>query len=32
MNNDLWEQYKEDFTDFIKAILKTCNPMAIYNL
>jgi hypothetical protein len=24
-NDDLWEQYKEDFTGFIEAIFKTCN-------
>ena len=32
LNNDLWEQYKEDFVDFIEAIFKACNPTAIYNL
>jgi hypothetical protein len=32
MNDDLWEQYREDFADFMEAILKTCNPIAIYNL
>jgi hypothetical protein len=32
LNNDLWEQYKEDFTDFTEAILKTYNPTTIYNL
>jgi hypothetical protein len=29
INNDLWEQYKEDFAGFIEAIFKTCN---IYKL
>ena len=24
INDDLWEQYKEDFTDFTEAIFKTC--------
>jgi len=28
-NDDLWEQYKEDFTGFIEVIFKTCN---IYKL
>ena len=32
MNDDLWEQYKEDFVDFMEAIFKACNPIAIYNL
>ena len=32
LNNDLQEQYKEDFIDFIEAIFKACNPTAIYNL
>jgi len=32
LNNDLWEQYKEDFADFTEAILKAYNPTAIYNL
>ena len=32
LNNDLQEQYKEDFADFIKAIFKAYNPVAIYNL
>ena len=30
-NNDLWEQFKEDFADFIEAISKTCS-LSIYNL
>ena len=32
LNNDLQEQYKEDFTDFMEAIFKAYNPTAIYNL
>ena len=32
INDNLWEQYQEDFADFIKAIFKTCNCIAIYNL
>jgi hypothetical protein len=32
INDDLWEQYKEDFTDFTKAIFKTCNLINICNL
>ena len=32
MNDDLWEQYKEDFMDFIKAIFKAYNPNTICNL
>ena len=32
LNNDLWEQYKEDFADFMEAILKAYNPNAIRNL
>ena len=32
LNNNLWEQYKEDFIDFIKAIFKAYNPNAIHNL
>ena len=32
INNDLWEQYQKDFTDFTKAIFKTCNRIATYNL
>ena len=32
MNVDLWEQYQEDFADFMEAILKACNPTAIHNL
>ena len=31
-NNDLWEQYKEDFADFMETIFKACNLAAICNL
>ena len=31
-NDDIWEQYKEDFVDFIEAIFKTCKLIIIYNL
>ena len=32
LNNNLWEQYKEDFADFTETIFKACNPNAIHNL
>ena len=32
MNNDLWEQYQEDFADFTEAIFKTYDRIATYNL
>jgi hypothetical protein len=32
LNDDLWEQYKEDFTDFMEAIFKAYDLTAIYNL
>jgi hypothetical protein len=32
LNDDLWEQYKEDFVDFMEAIFKACNFNAICNL
>ena len=32
INNDLWEQYQKDFTDFTEAIFKACNPITIYKL
>ena len=32
INDDLWEQYKEDFTDFTEDILKVYNPTTIRNL
>jgi hypothetical protein len=31
-NDDIWEQYKEDFIDFIKAIFKTYKLVIICNL
>ena len=31
-NDDLWEQYKEDFTGFIEAIFKTYSHIGICNL
>ena len=32
LNDNLQEQYKEDFVDFTEAILKAYNPTAIRNL
>ena len=32
INNDMWEQYKEDFADFMEATFKTCKLIVIYNL
>ncbi len=32
MDNNLWEQYQEDFIDFTEAIFKACNPVTICNL
>ena len=32
MNDDLWEQYKEDFAGFMEAIFKAYNLTPIYNL
>ena len=32
INNNLWEQYQEDFADFIEAIFKACNPTTIHKL
>ena len=31
-NDDMWEQYKEDFVDFTEAIFKAYNCIVIYNL
>ena len=31
-NDDMWEQYQEDFADFMETIFKTCNHIATYNL
>ena len=32
INNNIQEQYKEDFADFTEAIFKAYNPITIYNL
>ena len=32
MNDDMWEQYKEDFVDFTEAIFKACKLIALRNL
>ena len=32
LNNDLWEQYKEDFADFTETIFKACSIIPIRNL
>ena len=32
LNNDLWEQYKEDFVDFTEAVFKACSLITIYKL
>ena len=32
MNDDLWEQYQEDFADFTEAIFKTYDRIVTYNL
>ena len=32
INDDLQEQYQEDFMDFIEAIFKAYNSITIYNL
>ena len=32
MNDDLWEQYKEDFTDFTEATFKACSIIPVHNL
>jgi hypothetical protein len=32
INDDLWEQYKEDFADFTEPIFKTCNLTDVRNL
>jgi hypothetical protein len=31
-NDDIWEQYKEDFADFTEATFKACDRIALYNL
>ena len=32
MNDDLWEQYQEDFADFTEAIFKACKLIVTRNL
>src|SRR6266704_3555452 len=32
INDDLWEQYKEDFAGFMEAIFKACSIIPIHNL
>jgi hypothetical protein len=32
INNDMWEQYKEDFVDFIEATFKTYKLIITHNL
>ena len=32
INDDMWEQYKEDFVDFTEATFKACKLTAIHNL
>ena len=32
MNDDMWEQYKKDFADFIKATFKAYKLTITYNL
>ena len=32
INNNLWEQYQEDFIDFTEAIFKACSPITIRKL
>ena len=32
INNDIWEQYKEDFMDFTEATFKAYSLITIYNL
>jgi hypothetical protein len=31
-NDNMWEQYKKDFTDFVEVIFKTYKLVTIYNL
>ena len=31
-NDNIWEQYQEDFADFTEATFKACNLAVIYNL
>jgi hypothetical protein len=32
INDDLWEQYKEDFSDFIKSVFRNYTIIAVRNL
>ena len=32
LNDDIWEQYKKDFVDFIEDTLKAYSIIPIYNL
>jgi hypothetical protein len=32
INDNLWEQYQEDFMDFTEAIFKACKLTVTYNL
>ena len=32
LNDDIWEQYQEDFADFMEAAFKACDRIALYNL
>jgi hypothetical protein len=32
MNNDLWEQYKEDFSDFMEPVFRNYIIIAVRNL
>jgi hypothetical protein len=32
LDNNLWEQYKEDFADFTEAVFKACSLITIRNL
>ena len=32
MNDNLWEQYKEDFANFTEATFKACSIIPVHNL
>ena len=32
LNDDLWEQYKEDFADFTETVFKACSLITIRSL
>jgi hypothetical protein len=32
LNDDLWEQYKETFADFMETIFKACSIIPVHNL